>query len=348
MSIIISNPQINTQEENNQEEKSSIQTSPFNKGRSFTVIDNELLDNEEMSNDTKLMLIYLKRLPPNWVIYTNWLMKKMKVGESKILAMLKEAMAFGHIHYEDIKQKENPNLKKRRKYFFLEIPDISLCQKLNSRCRDLEKKGVETVTLKNKVTEIVNETATRVLLLSTKSSSLSFNSKNDSSIVPSEPCLAKAKRSTISFSEEDKKEVESFVEKLLKFNERATIPKDLDKWANEFRLLHSNPKITRDDIFDIIEWVFQDDFWQSVVQSPSGLRKNYSTIYAQYFKKASIKKRQEYLEEHRALLGDRLKGLEYNDKWIRNTLTGESISINLPKAQFKDSLDHLFPKQRMD
>ncbi|QZY56684.1 hypothetical protein [Crassaminicella profunda] len=74
--------------------------------------------------------------------------------------------------------------------------------------------------------------------------------------------------------------------KILEFNPRCKVPKDnpknLEKWSNDMRLMFERDERSREEMAAMIKFVFDtDDFWRTVVQSPSGLRKNWDKIAAQ-------------------------------------------------------------------
>ena len=64
-------------------------------------------------------------------------------------------------------------------------------------------------------------------------------------------------------------------------------PKHMQKWADEIRKLIQIDKMTKEDIHKVIKFVFSNSFWDTVIQSPSGLRKNWDTIYGQMMKSNS-------------------------------------------------------------
>ncbi|MCO4849683.1 Replication protein O [Bacillus vallismortis] len=53
---------------------------------------------------------------------------------------------------------------------------------------------------------------------------------------------------------------------------------NLEKWANEFRLIRERDKRTDDQIKYLIKWTQQDDFWKANILSPSSLRKHYDKL----------------------------------------------------------------------
>ena len=55
-------------------------------------------------------------------------------------------------------------------------------------------------------------------------------------------------------------------------------PAQLTKWAATFRIMREIDKLSESDIERSLNWVFRDDFWSAVVQSPIGLRRNWNKI----------------------------------------------------------------------
>lgn len=73
-------------------------------------------------------------------------------------------------------------------------------------------------------------------------------------------------------------------EKVLGINPNCKVPKanpkSLGKWADTIRLTVERDNRSIDELREIIKFIFADDFWCSVVQSPAGLRKNWDKIWA--------------------------------------------------------------------
>lgn len=53
---------------------------------------------------------------------------------------------------------------------------------------------------------------------------------------------------------------------------------DMQKWANDIRLMHERDARSYEDIKRIIEWCQQDNFWQNNILSTSKLRKQFSKL----------------------------------------------------------------------
>ncbi|KIN37996.1 hypothetical protein B4071_2832 [Bacillus subtilis] len=75
----------------------------------------------------------------------------------------------------------------------------------------------------------------------------------------------------------DMENAEFLFQEILKNNPDAKKP-NLEKWANEFRLIRERDKRTDDQIKYLIKWTQQDDFWKANILSPSSLRKHYDKL----------------------------------------------------------------------
>lgn len=56
---------------------------------------------------------------------------------------------------------------------------------------------------------------------------------------------------------------------------------DFEDWANTVRLAREIDDITKDDLFFVLRWACESDFWKSNVQTPMAFRKNYQMMSAQ-------------------------------------------------------------------
>ncbi|WP_051291312.1 DUF4373 domain-containing protein [Fictibacillus gelatini] len=75
--------------------------------------------------------------------------------------------------------------------------------------------------------------------------------------------------------------------KILENNEHAKKP-DLEKWANEFRLMRETDHRTEDQIKYLIDWTQSDSFWKTNILSPAKLRKQFDQLVVRV--KEQIKK----------------------------------------------------------
>lgn len=75
----------------------------------------------------------------------------------------------------------------------------------------------------------------------------------------------------------DMENAEFLFKEILKNNPDAKKP-NLEKWANEFRLIRERDKRTDDQIKYLIKWSQQDSFWKTNILSPASLRKQFDRL----------------------------------------------------------------------
>ncbi|XOT25728.1 Replication protein O [Bacillus subtilis subsp. subtilis] len=75
----------------------------------------------------------------------------------------------------------------------------------------------------------------------------------------------------------DMENAEFLFQEILKNNPDAKKP-NLEKWANEFRLIRERDKRTDKQIKYLIKWSQQDSFWKTNILSPSSLRKQFDRL----------------------------------------------------------------------
>ena len=63
--------------------------------------------------------------------------------------------------------------------------------------------------------------------------------------------------------------------------EKSSKKTNLEKWANEMRLIRERDKKTHEQIKKSIEWSQNHSFWKTVILSPSNLRKHYQQMSLQ-------------------------------------------------------------------
>lgn len=75
----------------------------------------------------------------------------------------------------------------------------------------------------------------------------------------------------------DMENAEFLYKEILANNSDAKKP-NLEKWANEFRLIRERDKRTDKQIKYLIKWSQQDSFWKTNILSPSSLRKQFDRL----------------------------------------------------------------------
>ena len=85
---------------------------------------------------------------------------------------------------------------------------------------------------------------------------------------------------SLKFNEDDLKCANYMLEKLLALDPKFKIP-NLDKWADEVRLIREADKRDHKEICTIFKFANDSDFWKGNILSPKSLRKNFSKLKIQ-------------------------------------------------------------------
>ncbi|MGA5663765.1 hypothetical protein ACPCZR_30670 [Bacillus bombysepticus] len=87
----------------------------------------------------------------------------------------------------------------------------------------------------------------------------------------------KKKTSCQKFSTSDMENAKLLFELMLLNNPSAKEP-NLEKWANDFRLMREKDNRTDEQIKYLINWTQKDDFWSTNILSPAKLRKQFDAL----------------------------------------------------------------------
>ncbi|MGM1447582.1 hypothetical protein ACS2BO_27440, partial [Bacillus cereus group sp. BceL305] len=87
----------------------------------------------------------------------------------------------------------------------------------------------------------------------------------------------KKKPSCQKFSTSDLENAKLLFELMLLNNPSAKEP-NLEKWANDFRLMREKDNRTDEQIKYLINWTQKDDFWSTNILSPAKLRKQFDAL----------------------------------------------------------------------
>ncbi|MGM2098629.1 phage replisome organizer N-terminal domain-containing protein, partial [Bacillus cereus group sp. BceL100] len=79
------------------------------------------------------------------------------------------------------------------------------------------------------------------------------------------------------FSTSDLENAKLLFELMLQNNPSAKEP-NLEKWANDFRLMRERDNRTGEAIKYLINWTQKDDFWSANILSPAKLRKQFDAL----------------------------------------------------------------------
>jgi len=87
----------------------------------------------------------------------------------------------------------------------------------------------------------------------------------------------KKKTSCQKFSTSDLENAKLLFESMLLNNPSAKEP-NLEKWANDFRLMREKDNRTDEQVKYLINWTQKDDFWSTNILSPAKLRKQFDAL----------------------------------------------------------------------
>lgn len=82
---------------------------------------------------------------------------------------------------------------------------------------------------------------------------------------------------------------------------------NLEKWANDIRLMQEKDERTDEELHSMIDYIFnKDDFWRVQIQSPGNLRKHWDKIYPKIIssKKPLIDNESDFQKQLREIRGD--------------------------------------------
>ncbi len=100
-------------------------------------------------------------------------------------------------------------------------------------------------------------------------------------MVSNEPTPVKPKNKSLKFTLEDRQFAEYMAERIDAVNGLTDKRRNLDNWANQLRLMREADDRSPEDIAMVFNWANQDHFWQSNIQSPEKLRKQFIRLYGE-------------------------------------------------------------------
>jgi len=106
------------------------------------------------------------------------------------------------------------------------------------------------------------------------------NVKNDKNVKNNNNSPRNTRKARVYADDDPNKKLAILLLKLIRKNQNIKEP-DLDKWANTIRLTIESDKRTGKEVQDMIVWATSDNFWSTVVQSPTSLRKHFDKMTAQ-------------------------------------------------------------------
>lgn len=137
-----------------------------------------------------------------------------------------------------------------------------------------------------------------------KSQNVTIDSNNMSQSLTENTTETTTKKKTFcqKFSTSDLDNAKLLFELMLQNNPAAKEP-NLEKWANDFRLMRERDNRTDEQIKYLINWTQKDDFWSTNILSPAKLRKQFDALIVKIKKEKgkvqskTIKSKKEVREE---------------------------------------------------
>lgn len=99
---------------------------------------------------------------------------------------------------------------------------------------------------------------------------------------------------------------------------------EVNKWAYVFDLMIRRDQKTPEAIYQMIDFVYQDEFWSGVCLSPSNLRKNWDKIMVQRLRRKPLSKQERIREENEKVFQKFLEEDEGEDDKERDSGTFEA------------------------
>ena len=105
----------------------------------------------------------------------------------------------------------------------------------------------------------------------------------DSVPTPAEttPVQPKKKSKSLKFTPEDRQFAEYMAERIDAVNGLSDKRRNLDNWADELRKMREIDDHSPETIANVFTWANRDNFWQSNIQSPDKLRKQFNRLYGE-------------------------------------------------------------------
>lgn len=222
--------------------------------RSFTVLNNAMLNDTRLSFDDLGLLVYLLSKPAHWKISVSALQAERKHGRDWVYKRLSNLAEAGYM----------VRLRSRGDDGKLGEIDYHVYDEPQQAAPLTEKPDVEPLPEKPDLAK--PDTANPIL-----------ESNEDKKILNSEnPGVAAAPK----FSADDLKAAEWMFQRVLDLDDKFKQP-NLEKWADEVRLMRERDGRTLTDICQTFGWANRHHFWKANIKSPGKLRQQFSTLLIQ-------------------------------------------------------------------
>lgn len=218
----------------------------------FTIIGNTGLKDERLSLKAKGLLAYMLSLPDDWKFYETELIEHCTDGRDSVRKGLKELEALGYL--VRFQTREDRGKFGQKDWQVSDEPNLITISP-----------QTENPSTDNPLSE--NPLSDNPTLLSTNELRTNKQSTNNIS----------HKSKTYDENNINYKLAKLMYEKILENNSEFKEP-NLQKWANDIRLMHERDNRDYKKIQKMIDWSQNDGFWSTVVLSAAKLRKQYDQM----------------------------------------------------------------------
>ena len=216
--------------------------------KKWTTVDNEWVKDPNLTLKAKGLLIYMLSLPDDWGFHMNELANHFDNGIDSIKSTMKELKDKGYVECKHLRDEKGRYM--RWDYWIHERP------KVNNPKVDNPKVDNPPLLSTNKITNTNNT-----------NSSCRFSS--DGGVYKITKYFFKE---LININNAVKNKYKDYSPK--------QIESLLQRWCDNIDKLIRIDNAEPDEIYKVLEWLFKDDFWSTVIQSTDNLRKTYSKLYA--------------------------------------------------------------------
>lgn len=298
----------------------------------FTVISNNLAQNNNLSLKARGLMCYFLSLPDDWVIYVDQLSKVLKEKRHSILSALKELKKEGYIHHTKLGYKD----------------------------------GWQYFTFGDPITEDEFKLFLRTNRFSNSSKNEQFGKQQLQNTHPKE-ILNTHKNKEIVPSKEVAPSVSELAQHLfLKYNlfrkslnlEACSETIITKNWTSELAILLKT--YSKERLIELINFTFEDDFWKKVIESPAGLRKNIKKLETQQAQTKKVSYSTEDNQKYGKFLERKSKDKDWSgtgkcqinalDKYLEIVFLGcqkQPLSLRYDTQDFKTKLDECLKRYNL-
>lgn len=277
-------------------------------------------------------------MPDNWTFSVLEISSRIKEGRDFVYSTIKELIKFGYCIRVELKNMKNNRFEKYEYHFFeFKMTSEEIKEYVDNLKKSLPLTGFQEAGSPNEKPLTAFPLAENRALLIYKDNNI-YN-----------------KKTSLSPFQKEEKLFNAMVSRLKELNPKLKEPNKA-KWCKEFSLMKTADHRTEEEILQIIDWVYKDDFWRVTVNSPAGLRRNFDKIIIR--KNNGKEKAQENIQENTIILKKleavlakryardpcKINGLRLNDKFFEDMSRSITIPLNKPKEQVLNILKERYPE----